>query len=391
MSFPRDNKDPGTFSSYSTIINVFNSNLSGDTFACRSRHLSLADNPDSAAFHCPHATNPSSEICADSLVNEHTPYELLRMGKSTRHRVGYCDVAGGETIADCTDVGLNDGNFIQALSYLPATVEVIFMSGNTGITKLTSAAFSGNENLQAIYLNDCGITSIHPYALQGLTDLKIFNVNMNPIASLPEALFQDAVGLLQFEYFTTGQGANTVLTSLPATLFSNTKLIERIVLYGHKRLTSLPANLLDGLAELRAALFVDNGLTSDGIPADLFKDCSSLEYFDFFGNSMNVFDDRWFKDTLWYTNIKRVAMWGQCLTAGPMTINVEAFAGMSSLETAYFHNNGVTIDPQDLNAASFPNFNQLTFTGSSISNFCPPPTDMPTRKPTRKPTKKPVR
>ena len=165
------------------------------------------------------------------------------------------------------------------------------------------------------------------------------------------------------------------------------KLIERIVLY----LT--PCEPSGWTHQTMCRVFVDNGLTSDGIRADLFNYCSSLEYFDFFGNSINVFDDRWFNDTQWYENIKRVAMWGQCLTAGPiMTINEEAFAGMISLETAYFHNNGDTIDPQDfLNAASFSNFNQLTFTGSSISIFCPPPTNMPTRQPTRKPTKKPTK
>jgi hypothetical protein len=59
-------------------------------------------------------------------------------------------------------------------------------------------------------------------------------------------------------------------------------------------------------------------------------------------------------------------MLGQCLTA-QMTINGTAFNGIISLEYAYFHNNGVTIDPQVLNIASFPNFTTLIFTGPSIS------------------------
>ena len=400
MSWPRDNKDPGTFTSYQGFSQVFNSNLGGDTLACRKRHLSLANDPNSAAFHCPHATNDSTQICADSLVtvDEHgpfTPYELLRTGKISRRRVGFCDLALNDTIADCTDMGLTDTTFVLALSYLPTTVEIIFMSGNTKITKLTADIFStpGLTSLQAIYLNDCGITSIDANALQGLASLKIFNVNMNPIPSLPESLFQPTPDLLQFEYFTTGQGASTALSSLPAGLFQYTQSIERIVIYGHKRLTSLPPGLLANLSHLLIFSMVDCGLTSTGIPANLFVNCTSLEYWDFFGNSMEVFDNRWFSGTgvAWYTNVKRVAMWGQCLTAtaGQMTINTNAFVGMTSLEDAYFHANGVTIDPSGL--FGFLNFNSLTFTGSSISDFCLPPTSMPTRKPTtRKPTRKPT-
>ena len=108
------------------------------------------------------------------------------------------------------------------------------------------------------------------------------------------------------------------------------------MIYGHKRLTSLPPGLLANLSRLLIFSMVDCGLTSTGIPADLFVDCTSLEYWDFFGNSMEVFDNRWFSGTgvAWYTNVKRVAMWGQCLAAGPMSINKTLFNGMSSLEHA---------------------------------------------------------
>ena len=401
MSWPRDNKDPGTFTSYQGVSDVFNSNLGGDTLACRKRHLSLAGDPNGAAFHCSHATNDSTQICADSLVTvngngPYTPYELLRTGKISRRRVGFCDLALDDTIADCTDVGLTDDTFVQALSYLPINVEVIFMSGNKGITMLTDGIFNtpGLTSLQAIYLNDCGITSIDEDALRGLASLKIFNVNMNPIPSLPESLFQYSPGLLQFEYFTTGQGANTALSSLPANLFLNTKSIERIVIYGHKRLTSLPSGLLAGLNNLLIFSMVDCGLTTTGIPANLFVDCTSLEYWDFFGNSIKMFDNVWFSGTgvNWYTNVKRVAMWGQCLTANAygMLIGPNPFEGMTGLEDAYFHDNGVRIDPAGLlSEANFPNFNSLTFTGSSISGFCPPPVPTPTKMPTtRKPTTK---
>ena len=97
--------------------------MGGDIFACRQKHLSLiSDDRNEAAFHCPHATNPSTAICRDSFVNGYTPYELQRQGQQTRHRVGYCDLSAQNTIADCVDQNLDDASFVQALKFLPATV-----------------------------------------------------------------------------------------------------------------------------------------------------------------------------------------------------------------------------------------------------------------------------
>ncbi len=114
---------------------VNNSNLGGDTLWCRKHHLYLAEQAGdqvNAAFHCPHSGNPSAGICRDSNVNEFTPYELLRDGQPTRHHFGYCDLAGDDTIAECTNVAITDDNIEAALGLLPSTVEVIFLNGNLG-------------------------------------------------------------------------------------------------------------------------------------------------------------------------------------------------------------------------------------------------------------------
>jgi len=378
MTWPRENKDPSAFSFIDTEpADTFNSNLGGDTFACRERHLSLGKNGgDDAVFHCPHATNPSTGICRDSQVNGYGPYELLRDGQPSRRRLGYCDLAGHDTIADCTDVGLStdddplNDSFKQALMFLPDTVEVVFLNGNPGITKLEDGVFetAGLTNLQAIYLNDCGIEDLQPSALSGLSNLKVFNINMNPIPSLPVELFNHSPGLLQFECFQTFQGNNLALSGLPGTLFQNTPDIERIILYGHKRVTALPSGLLDGLTKLNTFSMVDSGLTSDGIPDDLFHNCTSLQFWDFFGNSMDTFDGRWFNGN-WEKNLLRVTMWGQC--NGMTTVDPTAFDGMDSLEAAYFHKNGVVIDPAEFDDKE--NFIHLTFMGGVDGGFCPPP------------------
>ena len=386
MSWPRT-QDPAQYSWLATKGYAANSisNLGGDILACRVKHLSFAAyGRNDAAFHCPHATNPSQAICRDSFVNGYTPYELQRQGQQTRHRVGYCDLSAQNTIADCVDQNLDDASFVQALKFLPATVQIIFMSGNPtitdgslGITKLTEDIFKANlkspSSVQAIYLNDNSIADIHENALRGLVNLKIFCINMNPLPSIPEKLFQYSPNLLAFEHFTTGQfpGDNTALSEFPAKLFSNTKKIERIVIYGHKRVSSLPSGLLDGLSKLNIFTVVDSALTSDGIPDDLFHDCTSLQFWDFFGNSMTTFDGRWFNG-IWEKNLIRVAMWGQCIPdPDTMTIDTSAFDGMDSLEVAYFHNNaGAEIDPAVF--ANKSNFAILTFTGGRFTAFCPP-------------------
>ena len=112
---------------------VNNSNLGGDTLWCRKHHLYLAEKAGdqaNAAFHCPHSGNPSAGICRDSNVNGFTPYELLRDGQPTRYHFGYCDIAGDDTIAECTNSDITDANLAFALGLLPDTVEVIFLNGN---------------------------------------------------------------------------------------------------------------------------------------------------------------------------------------------------------------------------------------------------------------------
>ena len=80
-------------------------------------------------------------------------------------------------MAECTAIGITDEILGDVLNSLPDTVEIIFMNGNIGITAIPDGAFDGygfTENLQAIYLNDCAITSIGGDALKGLRSLKIF-------------------------------------------------------------------------------------------------------------------------------------------------------------------------------------------------------------------------
>jgi Leucine-rich repeat (LRR) protein len=340
MLFPRP-RNPALY----TNPLSFGSNLGSDNIWCRIRHLSLAEGSfNDAAFHCPHVTPVGGGICTDSLVNGYTPYELLRSGALTRHHFGYCDLAYGNTVADCTHMSITDSTLANALQLLPSTVQVIFFNDNPGISMLPSNIFSANlknvSNIQSLSFDECNITTIDPAAFNGLTRLKVLNLNMNNIESLPSNVFTSTPNLLQLSLFTAGTKYYS-LTSLPEELFASTPNIERIVMYGHGSLNTFTPNIFKGLTKCTIISFVNCGFNNAGFPTGVFKDLKSLRYFDFFGNKLTSVESTWF-DGNWGGNITRVALNDNQIS----TIAIGAFDSLISLQHAYLHRNNLlnTID-----------------------------------------------
>jgi hypothetical protein len=182
MQWPRP-VDPATFSlgigaSEDEKANVFNSNLGGDTYWCRKRHMTLVHNFNEAAFHCPHATDAGAGVCTDVEIDGYTPYQRLQLGQPSRsHKYGWCDIASNGLIAECTMMGIGEDTLPMALQMLPDTVEYIFLNGNAGITTLPDDIFLDNlmcpEILQAVYMNDCSIALIGEAAFNGLPAIKV--------------------------------------------------------------------------------------------------------------------------------------------------------------------------------------------------------------------------
>lgn len=66
--------------------------------------------------------------------------------------VGYCDLAGDDKIAECTNNPyIADATLPGALAMLPSTVEVIFLNGISGITALPDSIFQDNLKKRKFY------------------------------------------------------------------------------------------------------------------------------------------------------------------------------------------------------------------------------------------------
>jgi Leucine-rich repeat (LRR) protein len=346
MKWPRS-LDPRDFTTVNATENspdtrVFRSNLGGDTIHCRELHMSFATSANSKAFHCPHAGNPSAGICRDVLVKGYTPYEWLRDGATTKHRLGYCNVAGDETVADCQAGGITTANLATALAVLPPTIQILFLSGNE-ITSLGADAFKtlkNMKNIKAVYLNDCKLATVDANALRGLSNLEIFNADSNLVEDLAADFLQHTPNLRQismFNNFNLFKATNMI----PAKFFSHTPNLEVISLYS-TAIHTFDKDTFKGLKKLTLLTFVANGSIAS-FPAGLFDDLVSLQFFDFFGNSISTIPEGFFGS--WAKNIIRLALWNNPITSVHSNAGLE---NLKSIEMAYFHSEGSAMATFDI-------------------------------------------
>ncbi|GKY92060.1 hypothetical protein MPSEU_000177500 [Mayamaea pseudoterrestris] len=337
MLYPR----PASPDEYVTPLK-FGSNLGSDTFWCRKRHLSLAarvegNSFNDPTFHCYHAGPTGGSICRDVQIDGATPYEYLRDGQDTRHHIAYCDLAGNNTVADCTQMYITDDTLPYALQWLPSTVQYLLLNGNPGITNLTAGIFKNNlenpKGLKALFMDECNITFIDSRAFAGLDHLEALNLNMNLMTSFPEKMLEPTRRLRQLSAITSGSKYAS-LVGLPDDLFSYTPNMQRIIIYGHASITSFPANIFRNLTECQIISFVNCGFTNAGFPDGVFSDMTSLMYFDFFGNKLTKVEKRWFSGS-WGKNVLRLALDTNQITS----VETGALDSLINLEVLYLHRN----------------------------------------------------
>lgn len=318
------------------------SNVAGDKFECRRFHLNLAMNDTGTGnirFHCLHATEEGAGVCVDTKVNGVTPYRALSKGTCNMKQIGYCTLFASNTVANCTNPGINDDTIPKVLQMLPSGVEILFLKKNSLLTTLSDGVFENLKSpssLKALYLDNCNISSATKDSFRSLSNLKVLSLSRNRLASIPSDLLVNTPKLRQFDLI----GGDVKLKSLPAVLFRNTPKMEQILLYAHE-LSSFPVGFFQGLSKLKTMSFIDNKFTTSGIPDDTFKDLVSLKEFHLFLNEISEVKSAWFGS--WAKKIVSVVLWKNQIES----VSKETFSSLESLEYLFLHDNPIDFISDD--------------------------------------------
>ncbi len=193
-----------TYDDYYDSFDSFVSNIGGDTYWCRHRHMTMATVfaefgdfqggfQSASAFHCSFSGIHGAGICRNTFIGDsnQTAYELLRDSQESRVHMGYCDIADDGKIADCS--GLNTiyhneyaTNFRLVLESMPDNLEILILNGIEGITMLDDNIFGylpNPDRLLALHLDQCDLTGTlnnpgeSPF--RSLVNLQSLNINEN--------------------------------------------------------------------------------------------------------------------------------------------------------------------------------------------------------------------
>jgi hypothetical protein len=284
------------------------------------------------------------------MVDGYTPYEWLKQGADTLRRHAYCDVGGGingkDEVADCTMGGITDANFHDVLASLPGTMKILFLNGNK-ITKIDGPLSNHLENpanLKAIYMNDNGLKTVSADAFKGLSNLEVWNADVNQVATLDKDFLQYTPKL---KHFSMHDNPKLFTPSFPAGFWQHTPKLEVMFTYGTGVSTFLPGTF-DGLTSLVIMSFVGNNKITEKSfpnPPELFKDLTSLRFFDFFGNPIKSIPANFFGP--WASKIIRLAYWNCPITSIHENAGLQHLKG---IEQVYFHTSS---PPAGLTGGSF--------------------------------------
>ena len=137
--------------------------------------------------------------------------------------------------------------------------------------------FSGLSSLTTLTLNSNALAGLPASLFSGLSALQTLQLHANRLTSLQATQFQ---GLAALELLTLYDNA---LTTLPTSVFANLSALEHLAL-GRNQLASLPASAFSGLSSLQILALNHNELT--GLPTGLFTGLSALEHLDLSGNAV---------------------------------------------------------------------------------------------------------
>ena len=184
-----------------------------------------------------------------------------------------------------------------------------------------------------IYLSGRRLTELSADDLRGLSNLEELHFDLVPnLTTLPADVFDGLPSLRVLRLNTFG------LTSLPAGVFDNLSHLERLDLSYNIKLASLPDGAFDGIDNLQALNLGITGLTS--LPDGVFDKLANLERLDLNNSSLTSLPDGVFDELsdLEYLNLS---------TNKLASLPNGAFADLSHLAELHLHRNELISLPDD--------------------------------------------
>jgi hypothetical protein len=337
MTWPRP-IDPNGYASVEGFRPIFAQ--PADTFWCRNRQLTLANGGDfgfgattsyDAQVHCPRAGPDGDGYCFNVFINASlpyasvadvdfafpgegvaSPYEFLRAGTNTGRHLGFCRMYYDDQVADCTSAGIDDRSLPLALSMIPGTVRVLILSNNVGkefvgrgITILPNGIF-GNllfpGMIQALFIDDGNIATIEPDAFEFLYNVEVISLNNQQFDSTSLNEFTFSRNLLLRDISIVRNDGQSDIDTLDPLLFRKNAFLQRVVISGHPKLSSLSNAFFDSDVEEQFKLFSEmtvldlsnNGFVSSGLDPLMFESMAFLRILDLSGNQLTTVRKDWF-------------------------------------------------------------------------------------------------
>uniref|UniRef100_A0A6V7K689 TIR domain-containing protein n=1 Tax=Bracon brevicornis TaxID=1563983 RepID=A0A6V7K689_9HYME len=195
------------------------------------------------------------------------------------------------------------GEIVSQLVVSPID-ELTFQSYDNLTLTLNKETLAKFRNVRRLTLTSNKLANVTSDLLHGFDNLTILNLRDNHLRSLPGA-FLDVPSLTAIELGnnlleTLGPDAfdklenlkllnlwNNRLVSIEPGTFDNLKSLESLDLHLNK-LRMLPQNIFSKLTRLRTINLSQNNFSSEHLPEDLLRNCSSLEVVTFWENRRNL-------------------------------------------------------------------------------------------------------
>ncbi|XP_027007120.1 leucine-rich repeat neuronal protein 1 [Tachysurus fulvidraco] len=286
-----------------------------------------------------------------------------------------------QTLVNLTELDLSQNHFtqIQDVGLGNLTQLVTLYLEENQIKELPDFCMKDLISLEELYINHNQISSIGPHAFSGLGNLLRLHLNSNKLVAIDSQWFESLPNL---EILMIGE--NTIL-GLQDMNFQPLSKLHSLVLAG-MGLRDIPSGAFQGLEYLESLSFFDNKLTK--VPRDALRALPNLKFLDLNKNpivyvqagdfqdfahleelSMNNMEELVAVERNAFFNLPQMAKLEVYNNPRLSYIDREAFRGMASLRTLLFHNNDLTLLPQEV-LASFPNLDEVSLHSNPLRCDC---------------------